>query len=89
MENHTSENKNRSLRGLCANFSMTSLMNSSTRELIFFRCTLIMHKPLVRLSAMVALNHVFTRRRVLNDRLTVQVVDGKVRAINKAWRIAG
>ena len=46
-------------------------------EFTSLRRTHTVHNPLVRLSVMVARNHAFTRRRVLNERSTVQVVEAR------------
>ena len=71
------------LRGWEANLSITWLMNFYVR-IYFFAEYAYMHNSLVRFFAMVARNHVITRRRVLNERSTMQVVayisHGKVRA---------
>ena len=57
--------------------------------LIFVGWTLIMHKPDKRSSDIVDGSQVFTLRKVLNDLSAVQVVTGRVRAIQIAWRTAG
>ena len=68
---------------------MTLFVISCMFSLTLFLCTLIIHSPLVRSSPQVVRSQVFTRLRVLKERSTVQVEDGKVKAINNACRTAG
>lgn len=53
------------------------------------RCTLNIHNPDKRSSPIVDLFHVFTRRRVLNERSIEQVVAGRVHAILNAKATEG
>ena len=56
-------------------------------SLTLFMCTLITHSPLralVRSSPEAVRSQVFACLRVLTERSTVQIVDDKVKAINKA-----
>lgn len=65
-------------------FSMNLLSSS-----ILFLCTLIIHNPDNRSSPIVALFHVLTRLKVLNDRSILQVVVGRVAPILIASATAG
>ena len=56
---------------------MTLFVGSCKFALALFLCTLIIHSPLVLSSPVVVQSHDLTRLRVLKERITVQIVDGK------------
>ena len=56
---------------------MTLFVGSCIFALTLFLCTLIIHSPLVLSSPVVVQSHDLTRLRVLKERITVQIVDGK------------
>ena len=58
-------------------------------SLTSFLCPQVIHSPLARSHPEVVRSQVFTHLRLLKERSTVQVVEGKVKAINNLSRTAG